>query len=249
MRLFLLLLRFLATAPSFLSWHWHPHRFHLAAPPRRTAAVLRCGHDEEEDVVQIRAAGPDDLEAAVAMTIASFFGSLGDDYGFNNNRATAFYRLAEEQRNDLRRSLSAATDDVCLAATQGESGGSEEDADDRLVGFVRCSSSGMVDNLCVRNSVRRQGIARRLMHRLDEEVQDGRQISLVVDTDNNAALAFYASCGWSQMEDAFASTRYQISWWKGLESQECEQLRLLRPSATPENARDGQQKARERESL
>ena len=52
--------------------------------------------------ISILPAAPSDLEPVVELTLLVFFGDLGRDFGFNNNRATAFYELGIEQRQSVR---------------------------------------------------------------------------------------------------------------------------------------------------
>ena len=76
------------------------------------------------------------LDRVVDLSVTSFFGSLGDDFGFNNGRAIAFQKLFEEQRKDLEHSLD--TEDICLAARQADDG--------RVVGFVRLKNRLILDS-------------------------------------------------------------------------------------------------------
>ena len=178
----------------------------------------------DQQQLLLREAEMEDLEDIVSLTITSFFGKLGTDFGFNNNRATAFYRISEEQRKDVAQSMAASSKDICLVACDGRP----------IVGFVRLKVNQMeIDNLCVDATMRRQGLACMLMEELDEAVTlqlENTPISssLVVDSDNKGALSFYESCGWERDGRAFLSSRYTISWWKGLEIEVCEQQKLSR---------------------
>ena len=88
------------------------------APRRRRSHS--CASMASETVV-VSDATPLDLESCVELTVTGFFGPLGSDYGFNNNLATAYFTLSNEQREDLRPSL-ADDASITLKAVRGASG-------------------------------------------------------------------------------------------------------------------------------
>ncbi|KAL3898254.1 MAG: hypothetical protein SGPRY_012880, partial [Prymnesium sp.] len=105
------------------------------------------------------------LEPCVELIVTCFFGELGNDYGFNNNRAVAHQELCSELRADLW-GLLAHEESINLLASSGED----------VVGFVRVRRSRpsdpampgqnrsfmMLDNLAVVQRARQQGIAAEL---------------------------------------------------------------------------------------
>ena len=72
----------------------------LCTPPLKPSRAV--------PLVSIAATQPSDLDAVLDLTMEVFFGVLGNDFGFNNNRAVAFSELAGLQRASLRSLLSAA---------------------------------------------------------------------------------------------------------------------------------------------
>ena len=166
------------------------------------------------------------LDRVVDLSVTSFFGSLGDDFGFNNGRAIAFQKLFEEQRKDLEHSLDTEKD-ICLAARQADDG--------RVVGFVRLKNNLILDNLCVDRSMRRQGIGLHLMDALMRKLSENLKnvgtksilVSLLVDSDNPNAELFYRAAGWKK-KGVSSTTRYRVSWWRGLISEPCMQTEFTR---------------------
>ena len=71
----------------------------LCTPPLKPS---RASQNTAAPLVSIAATQPSDLDAVLDLTVEVFFGVLGNDYGFNNNRAMAFYELAGLQRESLR---------------------------------------------------------------------------------------------------------------------------------------------------
>ena len=155
------------------------------------------GHDD----ISILPAEPSDLEPVVELTPLVFFGDLGRDFGFNNNRATAFYELGIEQRQSVRGCLEDSSA-VSLKATRR----------DELVGFVTGSREGVLTNLAVHPTARRAGLGRRLVQQLCEEASV--PITLEVDSDNLPALALYQACGFAVTQEQ-PGTRYIVDWWRG----------------------------------
>ena len=171
-----------------------------------------------------------DLDMLTVLTVNGLVGELGNDYGFNNNRATAHYDISNEQREDLRSSLAAETCITLKAVAEGQ-----------VVGFVRirpvresdpCSERGeslVLDNLVVDEKARRQGIAARLVEEVEARLQHGesKELTLWVDEDNVQARAFYQSAGW--LEDGLVgATRYRLDWWKGGVVEECKRVTMRR---------------------
>jgi ribosomal-protein-alanine N-acetyltransferase len=77
---------------------------------------------------------------------------------------------------------------ICLAAT----------TDDGLVGYLVCSRYADVwhlMNVAVNPTVRRQGIARRLLERLFDEAGGEARYTLEVRTSNHGAIAMYERFG------------------------------------------------------
>ena len=169
-----------------------------------------------------------DAEMLTALTVNGLVGELGNDYGFNNNRAMAYYSISAEQSHDIRPSLASK---ACITL--------KAISDEQLVGFVRIRPArasdpyphGMVlDNLVVDSSMRRQGVAARLMEAAEARVQRlGNELTLWVDEDNNPARAFYLDRGWVEKSDGLAdATRYRLDWWKGSVVEACKRVTMRR---------------------
>ena len=165
----------------------------------RARPVSMAGSD-----VAIEAAGLSDLEPVLNLTMYVFFGELGRDYGFNNNRAAAFAELEGEQRASLREIFADASA-ASFKAT----------LDDEVVGFVTCSDGGVLTNLAVHPKARRRSIGTSLVQRLLEGVANGAAVTLEVDGDNQRAYELYASCGFATVVDDKSGTRYAVDWWRG----------------------------------
>ena len=153
-------------------------------------------------LISIAAAQLSDLDAVLELTMEVFFGVLGDDFGFNNNRAVAFDELTNMQGASLR-SLIADASAVSLKATRG----------DDVVGFVVASGSGEVTNLVVAPSARRQRLGQRLVTEL-VTASSAPALVLEVDQDNEAALGLYRACGFAVTSE-LPGTRYVVDWWRG----------------------------------
>ncbi|KAL1524742.1 hypothetical protein AB1Y20_019625 [Prymnesium parvum] len=169
-----------------------------------------------------------DVRLCAELTVAGFYGELGEDYGFNNNRATAYFELLKEQREDLVRSLREEGTLHLLARAGAEA-----------VGFVRVrrvrhsdplERGVLLDNLVVRRDARRQGVARRLVREAEARVRShgvAQELYLLVEQSNEAARAFYASEGWEELPDAHTdATRYRLDWWRGRVCESCVQLAM-----------------------
>jgi ribosomal protein S18 acetylase RimI-like enzyme len=127
---------------------------------------------------------------------------LGDDYGFNNNRATAFATLYGDQQKSIRKSLAEPGATSYKAVVDGS-----------LVGFATCTCENVLTNMAVDASCRRRGIGRQLVERV--LLDRGRtSVSLEVDADNDSARSLYEDCGFAVTEQK-RSTRYAIDWWRG----------------------------------
>ena len=171
----------------------------LCTPPLKPS---RASPSTAAPLVSIAATQPSDLDAVLDLTVEVFFGVLGNDYGFNNNRAMAFYELAGLQRESLR-SLLADESAVSLKATRG----------DDIVGFVVASGGGEVTNLVVAPSARRARVGKRLVTEL-VAASSAPTLVLEVDEDNEAALGLYRACGFAVTGER-AGTRYVVDWWRG----------------------------------
>ena len=142
----------------------------------------------------------------VELTVRVFFGELGTDYGFNNNRAMAFFELSGEQTQSIRSTLSSS-ESQCFCAVDGTT----------LVGFVMLSDEGKLTNLAVDPSCRRSGLGRALVERvLAADISNSPRplVTLEVDADNDAALALYERCGFVRTGEELG-TRYVVDWWRG----------------------------------
>ena len=185
-----------ATAPFVAAmWLLSSLAAALCTPPLRaqnTAAPL----------VSIAATQPSDLDAVLDLTMEVFFGVLGNDFGFNNNRAVAFDELTGLQRESLR-SLLADASAVSFKATRG----------DDVVGFVVASGGGEVTNLVVAPSARRARVGQRLVTEL-VTASSAPALVLEVDQDNEAALGLYRACGFAVTSE-LPGTRYVVDWWRG----------------------------------
>ena len=169
-------------------------------PPRRSPEPRACATQPDvPQKVEISQAELGDLDALVALTVRVFFGELGSDFGFNNNRATAFFQLQGEQAASLREKLQAG-------AFKAVDGG-------HIVGFVACGRDGVLTNLAVDPSHRRGGIGRRLIEHVLLAAK-GPHVTLEVDEDNEAAIALYRACGFVVVEQR-EGTRYKVDWWRG----------------------------------
>jgi len=171
----------------------------LCTPPLKPS---RASPNTAAPLVSIAATQPSDLDAVLDLTMEVFFGVLGNDYGFNNNRAMAFYELAGLQRESLR-SLLADESAVSLKATRG----------DDIVGFVVASGGGEVTNLVVAPSARRARVGKRLVTEL-VAASSAPTLVLEVDEGNEAALGLYRACGFAVTGER-AGTRYVVDWWRG----------------------------------
>tara|TARA_B110001452_G_scaffold79651_1_gene65139 strand:- start:381 stop:935 length:555 start_codon:yes stop_codon:yes gene_type:complete len=156
------------------------------------------------DCLSIAEASLSDIEQVLDLTMYVFFGELGSDYGFNNNRATAFFQLQEEQSASLRDILSDAASVSYKASV-----------DDEVVGFVTCSGDGVLTNLAVHPKARRRRVGRQLVEALLAGVSDDATVTLEVDGDNTPAFALYTAAGFVVMEDDKSGTRYTVDWWRG----------------------------------
>ena len=158
-------------------------------------------HLAAPDVI-ITEAGAADLEGVLDLTMLTFFGELGSDAGFNNNRATAFQELKDEQSNSLR-DIFADSSAVSFKAV----------LDDKVVGFVTCSGSGVLTNLAVHPKARRRSLGTRLVQRL--LTSRDTVVTLEVDWDNEAAFKLYKACGFATVVEDKSGTRYKVDWWRG----------------------------------
>ena len=166
----------------------------LCTPPLKPSTAV--------PLVSITGTQLSDLDAVLDLTMEVFFGVLGDDFGFNNNRAMAFYELAGAQRASLQSLLGDASA-VSFKATRG----------DDVVGFVVASSSGEVTNLAVHPSARRARVGQRLVQQL-VTATSAPSLALEVDQDNEAALGLYRACGFAVSRE-LSGTRYVVDWWRG----------------------------------
>ena len=156
-----------------------------------------------DDGISITEAGPPDYDAVLDLTMRVFFGELGSDFGFNENRRKAFAELSAEQGASLRGIL-ADPSAVSFKASLGES----------VVGFITCSESGVLTNLAVDPTARRQGLGARLVRQLLATVP--RTVELEVDWDNQAAQTLYKAAGFVVIaEPDDAGSRYKVDWWRG----------------------------------
>lgn len=152
----------------------------------------------------------DFADACTATTIATYFGTLGTDFGFNNCRATAFFELETDQLADLR---AKARSGVAVAARS---------ADGAAAGccFVTASGPGRakLTNLAVLADFRRQGLGRRLVDAavvaFRDESPECAAVDLEVLADNAAAIALYAERGWTVAKER-EGTRIRVDWWRG----------------------------------
>ena len=171
----------------------------LCTPPLTPS---RASQNTAPPLVSIAATQPSDLDAVLGLTMEVFFGVLGNDFGFNNNRAVAFDELTGLQRESLR-SLLADASAVSFKATRG----------DDVVGFVVASGGGEVTNLVVAPSARRQRLGQRLVTEL-VTASSAPALVLEVDQDNEAALGLYRACGFAVTSE-LPGTRYVVDWWRG----------------------------------
>lgn len=156
------------------------------------------------DRLSITEASLSDIDQVLNLTMFVFFGELGSDYGFNNNRATAFFQLQEEQRASLRDILS---DEASMSY--------KASLDDEVVGFVTCSGSGVLTNLAVHPKVRRRRVGHELVQTLLAGIADDATVTLEVDGDNAPAFALYTAAGFVVDTDDKSGTRYKVDWWRG----------------------------------
>lgn len=163
-----------------------------------------------EDRLTIAEASPTDREQVLNLTMYVFFGELGSDYGFNNNRATAFLQLQEEQSASLRDILS---DEASVSY--------KASLDDEVVGFVTCSGDGVLTNLAVHPKARRRRVGAQLVEtllawrRCLAGIGDVATVTLEVDGDNTPAFALYRAAGFVVVADDKSGTRYKVDWWRG----------------------------------
>lgn len=183
---------------------------HLPASSLPRHAPARCCAAPPTPRVTIVEANRTDLRAVVDLTMLVFFGELGDDYGFNNNRATAFYELGIDQEASIRKSLAEPGAKSFKAVV-----------DDSMVGFITCTAAGCVTNMAVDPSQRRQGIGRQLVARVIET--SVVPVRLEVDLDNEGALALYKACGFV-VTDQKKGSRYDIDWWRGRYVDYCQRV-------------------------
>ena len=155
-----------------------------------------------------------DVEDVVDLTINVFFGALGDDMGFNNCRATAFAQLTDEQEQSIRSAI--------LLSYKIERGSAFKatTSDGRLVGFVTADrgrkgdqTALLLTNLAVSPSERRRNLGRRLVQRVLAAAGE-RPVVLEVESNNDAAVALYRSCGF-KVTGQKTGTRYVVDWWRG----------------------------------
>ena len=177
----------------------------------------------DADGISISEAGLPDLERALNLTMYVFFGQVGSNPGFNNNRAAAFEQLEDEQRTSLT-NIFGDSSAVSFKAM----------LDDEMVGFVTCSGSGVLTNLAVHPKARRRRLGTRLVQRLlasasasaDEAARGGggdrAQVTLEVDWDNEPAFELYKACGFETVasNEPRSGTRYKVDWWRGRVNEE-----------------------------
>ena len=172
----------------------------------RTSWPVRCSLADvgsTDGGVSITEAGPSDYETVLNLTMSVFFGELGSDFGFNENRRKAFGELRDEQGDSLRTILADETAASFIASM-----------DETVVGFITCSGDGVLTNLAVDPSARRRRVGQRLVQRLLANVPS--QVDLEVDWDNQAAFEFYKACGFVVIaEPDDAGARYKVDWWRG----------------------------------
>jgi ribosomal protein S18 acetylase RimI-like enzyme len=175
---------------------------HSLTPTQQRHNALDLQLQPEVPGLTISEAQAPDVEEITRMTMVAFFGELGDDYGFNNNRATAFATLYGDQQKSIRKSLAEPGATSYKAVVDGS-----------LVGFATCTCENVLTNMAVDASCRRRGIGRQLVERV--LLDRGRtSVSLEVDADNDSARSLYEDCGFAVTEQK-RSTRYAIDWWRG----------------------------------
>jgi ribosomal protein S18 acetylase RimI-like enzyme len=177
----------------------HSGEFAAVASPARRSRLAHASAVSEQGVL-VAPAELTDVPSVVELTMRTFFGELGSDYGFNNCRATAFFELEAEQQASLRDGLLRAQ---AFKATDGS----------RIIGFVACGVDGALTNLAVEPSYRRAGVGRRLVEKVLASAPSAR-VTLEVDGDNAPALALYRSCGFAVSGER-EGTRYRVDWWRG----------------------------------
>lgn len=185
-------------------------------PLDRRASMTAAASD---DGVTITAAGLSDLEQALNLTMYVFFGQVGNNPGFNNNRAAAFEQLADEQSTSLTNIL----DDSLAVSFKAV-------LDEEMVGFVTCSGSGVLTNLAVHPKARRRRLGTALVQRLlagvgeaaredgsGDRGRDRARVMLEVDWDNAPAFELYKALGFETMvaNEPKTGTRYKVDWWRG----------------------------------
>ena len=167
--------------------------------------VVACSSKMAEDngIICITKAEPPDYETVLDLTMRVFFGELGSDFGFNGSRKKAFAEIRDEQGASLRGILA----DPLAASFKASLG-------EMVVGFITCSDSGVLTNLAVDPSARRQRVGSQLVERL--LATGPSRVDLEVDWDNEAAQALYKTCGFVVIaEPDDAGARYKVDWWKG----------------------------------
>ena len=120
----------------------------------RSPRIRACSADG----ISITQAGPPDLETVLDLTMLVFFGDLGSDFGFNDNRRKAFEELRDEQAASLSGIL---TDETAMSF--------KASLDETVVGFITCSGDGVLTNLAVDPSARRRRVGQRLGQRNEQQ--------------------------------------------------------------------------------
>ena len=156
------------------------------------------------DGVSITEAETSDFEQVLNLTMYVFFGEVGGDAGFNNNRERAFEQLEDEQSASLKEIL-ADSSAVSLKAV----------LDEEVVGFVTCSGSGVLTNLAVHPKARRRRLGTRLVQQLLASVRVDSTVMLEVDWDNQPAFELYKLNGFVTVVGDKSGTRYKVDWWRG----------------------------------
>ena len=81
-----------------------------------------------------------------------------------------------------------------------------------LAGFVRCVGDGQyilyIQDLIIRPSHFRKGIARELMHRVSEKYPGIRQFVLITDEDDEVSNAFYQAIGMERECNGYPVSHY-----------------------------------------